>query len=821
MTDPNEIRPLIRPTIRLRGSSDTDAVSPRDAAGRDVRADDPNASEGWNGSNPNGLKSRSIHSSDEFGMDDPRFERAIAGEEFFEAGQVRTPDQVRKSEVIAAVRAIENKSTGGFTKFIVLLVSLAVFVAAGVAWWDPWVVSMLVIVLLFHEAGHYVAMQVFGYRNVKMFFIPFLGAAVSGRHFNISGWKKALVYLAGPVPGIIVSLPLMACGIGFEQQWMFELGGMGLLLNTLNLLPIMPLDGGWIMHLTVFSRSPFLELVARLLGIASMFAFAYFSGSRFILFIAIPLVLSLSTTYQVAKLIGRLRDRALPQPERDEIPDAAIRLLDDEIQTTPLAPTTTLNRAGIIVQMYESLIVRPLGLGATLAIWTIYGGAFLIAIVGGLAIFVSRDLADNGLFGRKAFESVEHHVPLDVEDTEFHLGDASVEQSYLAVAKFESPEELDAAQDRLAAMDLENYSHARFGDVWIASIPDTGVGFDLGGKRKWEEMAENDLADEADVREQIREMIHPIEPTETWVGDLVAGSVDLCVISGLHHSSIRIRTLAPSAGVAESVSQDSFQMPGIGGSRWYLPPWSPLDTPTPKQMQCRNVVKRLIDGITPATAPELWKQRKKIADEQMDHFRGGGRRAEASAGFAKRLRDLQTQHTHNVINGLEGDQAEVAEMYQNYQTAALEFEAAIDRRAVEIEQRTDAGESIELADDSNDEDYPLMDDYLIDDSDLLGFADPSRRSYHFAGHVTGTVVSTDDLIEEEERRAAEAIMDKMPADIPEQNTYAIEDGGRVLDLFVHHATDQAATVSSVIAFLTELGFDSFELRYVTPTGELD
>src|SRR6056297_2223918 len=200
---------------------------------------------------------------------------AAAGS-FFDSAAPWSSDYVRRGELIEAVRGIENKSTGGFTKFLVLVVSLMVFVAAGVAFWNPWLIGMLVIVLLFHEAGHYVAMRLFGYCNVKMFFIPFLGAAVSGRHFNIAGWKKALVYLAGPVPGIFVSFPLMVAGTAMEADWMFELGVMALLLNTLNLLPIMPLDGGWIMHLTVFSRSPFLELVARVAGVVVMAAFAFF-----------------------------------------------------------------------------------------------------------------------------------------------------------------------------------------------------------------------------------------------------------------------------------------------------------------------------------------------------------------------------------------------------------------------------------------------------------------------------------------------------------------------------------------------------------------
>ena len=115
MKNNQPIRPILRPEIRVRSTSET-------------IADQTKADHG-------GLRS--------VGSSQPTAH--ATNRSFFEIDTAWTPDQARKSELIAAVRAIENKSTGGFTKFVVLLVSLAVFVAAGVAWWDPWVVSLLVV----------------------------------------------------------------------------------------------------------------------------------------------------------------------------------------------------------------------------------------------------------------------------------------------------------------------------------------------------------------------------------------------------------------------------------------------------------------------------------------------------------------------------------------------------------------------------------------------------------------------------------------------------------------------------------------------------
>jgi len=49
-------------------------------------------------------------------------------------------------------------------------------------------------------------MKLFGYRDVQMFFIPMLGAAVSGVESNPSSVRKAIVSLLGPLPGIIIGI---------------------------------------------------------------------------------------------------------------------------------------------------------------------------------------------------------------------------------------------------------------------------------------------------------------------------------------------------------------------------------------------------------------------------------------------------------------------------------------------------------------------------------------------------------------------------------------------------------------------------------------
>ena len=67
---------------------------------------------------------------------------------------------------------------------------------------------ILVSVLLFHEAGHFAGMRFFGYRDVRMFLIPFFGAAVSGKRGDVAASKEAIVPVLGPLPGILIGFAI-------------------------------------------------------------------------------------------------------------------------------------------------------------------------------------------------------------------------------------------------------------------------------------------------------------------------------------------------------------------------------------------------------------------------------------------------------------------------------------------------------------------------------------------------------------------------------------------------------------------------------------
>ena len=124
-------------------------------------------------------------------------------------------------------------------------------------------VLFLILVLFIHEMGHFVFMKLFKYENVRMLFIPLMGAFVQGSKEKYSQKESFYVISAGPFPGIWIGSVLLVFASIYQQEWMLELSFLFLFLNVINLFPIDPLDGGQLFKLYVNKkRDLFLMLFA-------------------------------------------------------------------------------------------------------------------------------------------------------------------------------------------------------------------------------------------------------------------------------------------------------------------------------------------------------------------------------------------------------------------------------------------------------------------------------------------------------------------------------------------------------------------------------
>lgn len=136
------------------------------------------------------------------------------------------------------------------TQFMIFSASLILSCVLGSIIFN-WLFSViLVAVILFHELGHYLAMRLFGYTSVHMLALPLVGGVTIGYEVNPSAAKKAWMSLMGPLPGIILGWLLLWFSLEYEinsqalQMSIFLL----LFINYLNILPILPLDGGHVIQ---------------------------------------------------------------------------------------------------------------------------------------------------------------------------------------------------------------------------------------------------------------------------------------------------------------------------------------------------------------------------------------------------------------------------------------------------------------------------------------------------------------------------------------------------------------------------------------------
>ncbi|MEM7221426.1 MAG: site-2 protease family protein [Pseudomonadota bacterium] len=195
---------------------------------------------------------------------------------FCETGEVEPPANARRS----------------------LLTSLALSVIAvgSFAVWLGWVGALvLAVVLVVHEFGHWLAMRLTGQPAPRLMLIPFLGGVAVANHPHRSQFDDALCALMGPgfsvLPclGLLVAVvalvpPVVGADYSDPILAMRAHGGLiavALLLvvgvvNALQLLPVLPLDGGQVLRAMIQSFSGhWARRILLLITCAGMAAFGW------------------------------------------------------------------------------------------------------------------------------------------------------------------------------------------------------------------------------------------------------------------------------------------------------------------------------------------------------------------------------------------------------------------------------------------------------------------------------------------------------------------------------------------------------------------
>jgi Zn-dependent protease len=159
-------------------------------------------------------------------------------------------------------------------------------------------ILILVVVIIIHEGGHFLAMKKFGYRDMKMFFIPFLGAFVSGKSNHASPVQRAIMILSGPLPGILIGLVLFTLSISFNSKNLLQPALLFMVLNAINLLPVSPLDGGQFLQVLYPASNKIIQTLVTLILIAVITWLAFRTRNYLLL------ILDVFLFYRLAILFG-------------------------------------------------------------------------------------------------------------------------------------------------------------------------------------------------------------------------------------------------------------------------------------------------------------------------------------------------------------------------------------------------------------------------------------------------------------------------------------------------------------------------------------
>lgn len=290
---------------------------------------------------------------------------------------------LQNPEVIAELEKLQEEKPGWIKAILLLVISAAFFLGVGAAQWSWRFALMLIPILFIHELGHYLTMMMFGYKNLKMFFIPFFGAAVSGRHYNVAGWKKVIVSLAGPLPGIYLAIGLGIYGLYHKHEFSMEIAFLALILNGFNLIPVLPLDGGWVMHAVLFCRHPLLDTAFRVVAGIGLILLGIVSGGQIMTGVAVAMFISLPTTYLVARITDRMRKEGgvVISPDARSVPNEVADKIITELRLGKIQNMNNKQLAQFTLQVFEGVNATPPNWLASLFFLAVHFGTFLIAAV--------------------------------------------------------------------------------------------------------------------------------------------------------------------------------------------------------------------------------------------------------------------------------------------------------------------------------------------------------------------------------------------------------------------------------------------------------
>ena len=247
----------------------------------------------------------------------------------------------------------------------------------------PLFVASLVVVLFIHELGHVIGMKAFGYKDVRMLFLPMLGAAALGRDDSPSATRQAIVSLLGPIPGIVLAIvAIIVFPVEHEAVRMFAV--VALFLNTINLLPLHPLDGARILQFTLFARAPRLRVFFQLVTLLGLIMLGFMFGEAIIGTIGVLLLFGIPMAWAEAKAATKLKSEmaGITGPLPSEIPQERLQWFVNHFDQEA---SSNFKKPKVVAQMsqriWDTVRTPPAAVGTAIFVLMTQGAFIVLGLV--------------------------------------------------------------------------------------------------------------------------------------------------------------------------------------------------------------------------------------------------------------------------------------------------------------------------------------------------------------------------------------------------------------------------------------------------------
>jgi Zn-dependent protease len=269
------------------------------------------------------------------------------------------------------------------TQLGLFLGSAIAFILLAGLFWD-WTIALLLLgVIGFHEAGHWLAMRVLGYRNLQIIMLPLVGGVTLGQETGYNASHRILVSLMGPLPGIVLGTIILWFD-GMEGGLTTMLGITLLVVNYLNLLPVMPLDGGQLLKALIPVRRFDLLITLEWLGTAALLLLGWLTDSLFLAALSLLPFIGGLALMKRKKVLDSLEEitAGSEQPLPNDRVAAVIQAIDENDKSyRPLE-----KKAQEIAEILTTLRLKPATAPVAGAFLSIYIATFLLPPI---AVFIA------------------------------------------------------------------------------------------------------------------------------------------------------------------------------------------------------------------------------------------------------------------------------------------------------------------------------------------------------------------------------------------------------------------------------------------------